>query len=68
MDWMLEGLLQGTQLQKLYNRKIEALRVEYNLRKVDIDILNRESIILPRTLVILICLIRDIFPNLWVGW
>ncbi|MCI8858511.1 MAG: winged helix-turn-helix transcriptional regulator [Lachnospiraceae bacterium] len=39
MDWMLEGLLQGTQLQKLYNRKIEALRVEYNLRKVDIDIL-----------------------------
>lgn len=39
MDWMLEGLLQGTQLQKLYNRRIEALRKEYNLRKVDIDIL-----------------------------
>lgn len=39
MDWMLEGLLQGTQFQKLYNRRIEALRREYNLRKVDIDIL-----------------------------
>lgn len=39
MDWMLEGLLQGTQFQKLYNRKIENLRREYNLRKVDIDIL-----------------------------
>lgn len=39
MDWMLEGLLQGTQFQKLYNRKIEYLRREYNLRKVDIDIL-----------------------------
>lgn len=39
MDWMLEGLLQGTQFQKLYNRKIESLRREYNLRKVDIDIL-----------------------------
>ena len=39
MDWMLEGLLQGTQLQKLYNRRIEDLRREYNLRKVDIDIL-----------------------------
>ncbi len=39
MDWMLEGLLQGTQFQKLYNRKIEDLRREYNLRKVDIDIL-----------------------------
>lgn len=39
MDWMLEGLLQGTQFQKLYNRKIEVLREEYNLRKVDIDIL-----------------------------
>lgn len=39
MDWMLEGLLQGTQFQKLYNRKIEALRREYSLRKVDIDIL-----------------------------
>ncbi len=39
MDWMLEGLLQGTQLQKLYNQKIEALRREYSLRKVDIDIL-----------------------------
>lgn len=35
----MEGLLQGTQLQKIYNRKIEALRKEYNLRKVDIDIL-----------------------------
>lgn len=39
MDWMLEGLLQGTQFQKLYNRRIEDLRKEYNLRKVDIDIL-----------------------------
>ncbi len=39
MDWMLEGLLQGTQLQKIYNQKIEALRKEYSLRKVDIDIL-----------------------------
>ena len=39
MDWMLEGLLQGTQFQKLYNRKIEALLREYSLRKVDIDIL-----------------------------
>ncbi len=39
MDWMLEGLLQGTQFQKLYNRRIEDLRREYNLRKVDIDIL-----------------------------
>ena len=39
MDWMLEGLLQGTQFQKLYNRRIETLRQEYDLRKVDIDIL-----------------------------
>ena len=39
MDWMLEGLLQGTQFQTLYNRKIEALRKEYHLRKIDIDIL-----------------------------
>lgn len=39
MDWMLEGLLQGTQFQKIYNRRIEDLRKEYNLRKVDIDIL-----------------------------
>lgn len=39
MDWMIEGLLQGTQFQKLYNRKIEALREEYHLRKIDIDIL-----------------------------
>ena len=39
MDWMLEGLLQGTQFQTLYNRKIEALRAEYHLRKIDIDIL-----------------------------
>ncbi len=39
MDWMLEGLLQGTQFQKLYNRKIEDLRKKNNLRKVDIDIL-----------------------------
>lgn len=39
MDWMLEGLLQGTQFQKLYNRKIEELRKTYNLRKVDVDIL-----------------------------
>ena len=39
MDWMLEGLLQGTQFQKLYNRRIEVLREEYDLRKVDIDIL-----------------------------
>ena len=39
MDWMLECLLQGTQLQKIYNQKIEALRKEYSLRKVDIDIL-----------------------------
>lgn len=39
LDWMLEGLLQGTQFQKLYNRRIEALRQEYNLRKIDIDIL-----------------------------
>ena len=39
MDWMLEGLLQGTQFQKLYNRRIEDLRRKHNLRKVDIDIL-----------------------------
>ncbi|MCI8483341.1 MAG: winged helix-turn-helix transcriptional regulator [Lachnospiraceae bacterium] len=39
MDWMIEGLLQGTQFQTLYNRKIEALRQEYHLRKIDIDIL-----------------------------
>jgi len=39
MDWMLEGLLQGTQFQTLYNRKIESLREEYHLRKIDIDIL-----------------------------
>ena len=39
MDWMLEGLLQGTQFQTLYNRKIETLREEYHLRKIDIDIL-----------------------------
>jgi len=39
MDWMIEGLLQGTQFQKLYNRRIEALREEYDLRKIDIDIL-----------------------------
>ncbi len=39
MDWMLEGLLQGTQFQTLYNRRIEALRKKNNLRKVDIDIL-----------------------------
>lgn len=39
MDWMIEGLLQGTQFQTLYNRKIEALRSEYHLRKIDIDIL-----------------------------
>lgn len=39
MDWMLEGLLQGTQFQKFYNRRIEDMRREYDLRKVDIDIL-----------------------------
>ena len=39
MDWMLEGLLQGTQFRTLYNRKIESLREEYHLRKIDIDIL-----------------------------
>lgn len=39
MDWMLESLLQGTQFQKLYNRKIDNLRRKNNLRKVDIDIL-----------------------------
>lgn len=39
MDWMLEGLLQGTQLQKIYNQKIETLRKKYGLRKGDIDIL-----------------------------
>ncbi|MCI9083319.1 MAG: winged helix-turn-helix transcriptional regulator [Lachnospiraceae bacterium] len=39
MDWMLESLLQGTQFQKLYNRRIEDLRRNNNLRKVDIDIL-----------------------------
>ncbi|MFG6383548.1 MAG: MarR family transcriptional regulator [Lachnospiraceae bacterium] len=39
MDWMIEGLLQGTQIQTLYSRKIEALCEEYHLRKIDIDIL-----------------------------
>lgn len=39
MDWMIESLLQGTQFQKLYNRKIEALRESYHLCKIDIDIL-----------------------------
>ena len=39
MDWMIESLLQGTQLQKLYNQKIDALRNEYHLCKIDIDIL-----------------------------
>lgn len=39
MDWMLEGLLQGTQFRKVYIRGIEDLCKEYNLRRVDIDIL-----------------------------
>lgn len=39
MDWMIESLLQGTQFQKLYNRKIETLREAHHLRKIDIDIL-----------------------------
>ena len=39
MDWMIESLLQGTQFQKLYNRKIETLWEAHRLRKIDIDIL-----------------------------
>ena len=39
MDWMIESLLQGTQFQKLYNRKIETLSEAHRLRKIDIDIL-----------------------------
>ncbi len=39
MDWMIESLLQGTQFQKLYNRKIETLREAQRLRKIDVDIL-----------------------------
>ena len=71
MDWMLEGLLQGTQFQTLYNRRIEALRAEYNLRKIDtfcIFSTNPGNTTHQKISAVSIYLTKGIFPSLWTVW